>query len=54
MPLVAVVLGRERDLPMLQQDKKILINRGELVMGRVSLGLGSSLSGYGITEIAQR
>ena len=41
VPLVAVFLGRERVLPMLQQGKTTLLNRGELVLGSVSLlGLG--------------
>ena len=44
LPLVAVLLGRERVLPMLQQGKTTLLNRGELVVGSVSLGLGGYLS----------
>ena len=52
LPLVAVLLGRERVLPMLQQGKTTLLNRGELVVGSVSLGLGGYLSWQGITGLA--
>ena len=54
LPLVAVLLGRERVLPMLQQGKTTLLNRGELVVGSVSLGLGGYLSWQGITGLALR
>ena len=54
VPLVAVFLGRERVLPMLQQGKTTLLNRGELVLGSVSLGLGGYLSWQGITGLALR
>ena len=54
VPLVAVFLGRERILPMLQQGKTTLLNRGELVLGSVSLGLGGYLSWQGITGLALR
>ena len=56
LPLVAVLLGRERVLPMLQQGKTTLLHRGELVVGYVSLslglGLGGHLSWHGITGLA--
>jgi hypothetical protein len=54
VPLVALFLGRERVLPMLQQGKTTLLNRGELVLGSVSLGLGGYLSWQGITGLALR
>ena len=54
VPLMAVFLGRERVLPMLQQGKTTLLNRGELVLGSVSLGLGGYLSWQGITGLALR
>ena len=54
LPLVAVLLGRESVLPMLQQGKTTLLNRGELVVGSVSLGLGGYLSWQGITGLALR
>ena len=54
LPLVAVLLGRERVLPMLQQGKTTLLNRGELVVGSVSFGLGGYLSWQGITGLALR
>ena len=54
VPLVAVFLGHERVLPMLQQGKTTLLNRGELVLGSVSLGLGGYLSWQGITGLALR
>ena len=54
VPLVAVVLGGERVLPMLQQGKTTLLSRGELVVGSVSLGLGGYLSWQGITGLALR
>ena len=52
LPLVAVFLGRERVLPMLQQGKATLLNRGEWVVGSVSLGLGGYLSWQGISGLA--
>ena len=52
LPLVAVLLERERVLPMLQQGKTTLLNRGELVVGSVSLGLGGYLSWQGIAGLA--
>jgi hypothetical protein len=39
---------------MLQQGEKTLLNRGELVLGSVSLGLGGDLSWQGITGLALR
>jgi hypothetical protein len=39
---------------MLQQGKTTLLNRGELVLGSVSLGLGGYLSWQGITGLALR
>ena len=54
VPFVAVVLGGERVLPMLQQGKTTLLSRGELVVGSVSLGLGGYLSWQGITGLALR
>lgn len=52
--LVAVFLGHERVFSMLQQGKTTLLNRGELVLGSVSLGLGGYLSWQGITGLALR
>ena len=54
VPLVAVLLGGERVLPMLQQGKTTLLSRGELVVGSVSLDLGGYLSWQGITGLALR
>ena len=54
LPLVAVLLGRERVLPMLQQGKTTLLNRAALVLGSVSLGLGGYLIWQGITGLAVR
>ena len=39
---------------MLQQGEKTLLNRGELVLSSVSLGLGDYLSWQGITGLALR
>ena len=39
---------------MLQQGEKTLLNRGELVLYSVSLGLGGYVSWQGITGLALR
>jgi hypothetical protein len=39
---------------MLQPGERTLLNRGELVLGSVSLGLGGYLSWQGITGLSLR
>ena len=51
VPFVAVLIGRERVLPWLRKGKSILLNRGELVLGGLSLMLGGYLGWQGITAL---
>ena len=51
VPFTAVLIGRQRVLPWLQKGKTILLNRGELVLGSVSLLLGGYLGWQGITAL---
>ena len=51
VPFTAVLIGSQRVLPWLQKGKTILLNRGELVLGSVSLLLGGYLGWQGITAL---
>lgn len=51
IPLVAVIMGRERVLPLLERGKQVLFARGELVVGAVSLGLGGYLGWQGVSGL---
>jgi hypothetical protein len=51
VPLVAVVIGRNKVLPVLEQGKELLFARGELVVSAVSLGLGGYLGWQGVTGL---
>lgn len=51
VPFTAVLIGRDRVLPWLQTGKTIVLNRGELVLGAVSLLLGGYLGWQGITTL---
>ena len=51
VPFTAVLVGRQRVLPWLLKGKTILLNRGELVLGSVSLLLGGYLGWQGITAL---
>ena len=51
VPFLAVLIGRERVLPLLQRGKTALLRRGELVVGSLSFGLGSYLSWQGISGL---
>ena len=51
VPFAAVLIGRDRVLPWLRTGKTILLNRGELVLGGVSLLLGGYLGWQGITAL---
>ena len=51
LPFLAVLIGQERILPLLQRCKELLYNNGELVLGGVSITLGSYLSWQGITGL---
>jgi hypothetical protein len=51
VPLVAVVIGRDKVLPILEQGKELLFARGELVVSAASLGLGGYLGWQGVTGL---
>ena len=51
-PLIAVSMGRNSVIPLLQRCKTLLYQRGELVVATVSLGLGGYLGWQGILGIA--
>ena len=51
VPFLAVLIGRQRVLPLLQRGKTTLLRRGELVVGSLSFGLGSYLSWQGISGL---
>ena len=51
VPFLAVLIGRERVLPLLQRGKTALLRRGELVVGSLSFGLGSYLGWQGISGL---
>ena len=51
VPFLAVLIGRERVLPLLQRGQTALLRRGELVVGSLSFGLGSYLGWQGISGL---
>ncbi len=51
VPFLAVLIGRERVVPLLQRGKTALLRRGELVVGSLSFGLGSYLGWQGISGL---
>ena len=51
VPFLAVLIGRERVLPLLQRGKTALLRRGELVVGSLSFELGSYLDWQGISGL---
>ncbi|AII48824.1 cytochrome C biosynthesis protein [Synechococcus sp. KORDI-52] len=51
IPFLAVLIGRQRVLPLLQSGKIALLRRGELVVGSLSVGLGSYLGWQGISGL---
>lgn len=50
-PLVAVMIGRDKVLPLLEKGKQVLFARSGLVVGGVSLGLGVYLGWQGISGL---
>ena len=48
LPFMAVVIGRDKVVPLLEKGKTVLFARGELVVSAVSLGLGGYLGWQGI------
>ena len=50
-PLIAVAVGREKVVPVLERGKEILFARGELVVATVSIGIGSYLGWQGISGL---
>lgn len=51
VPLLAVMISRNKVLPLLQQAKDLLYSRGEFVVAGVSMLLGSYLSWQGINGL---
>jgi hypothetical protein len=51
-PLVAVIIGRNKVIPILEKGKQVLFARGGLVVGGVSLGLGGYLGWQGINGLS--
>ena len=51
MPFLAVLIERQRVLPLLQRGKSALLRRGELVVGSLSFGLGAYLGWQGISGL---
>ena len=51
VPLLAVVIGRNAVLPVLDKGKELLFARGELVVSAVSLGLGGYLGWQGVSGL---
>ena len=51
VPFLAVLIGRQRVLPLLQSGKTALLRRGELVVGSLSFGLGTYLGWQGISGL---
>ena len=51
IPFLAVLIGRQQVLPLLQSGKTALLRRGELVVGSLSFGLGGYLGWQGISGL---
>ena len=50
-PLIAVAIGREKVVPVLERGKEVLFARGELVLAAVSIGIGGYLGWQGISGL---
>ena len=50
-PFVAVVIGRDKVVPLLEKGKEVLFARGSLLVGGVSLGLGIYLGWQGVSGL---
>ena len=50
-PFMAVVIGRDKVIPLLEKGKELLFARGSLLVGGVSLGLGIYLGWQGISGL---
>ena len=51
VPFLAVLIGRQGVLPLLQRGKTALLSRGELVVGSLSFGLGTYLGWQGVSGL---
>ena len=51
VPFLAVLIGRQGVLPLLQRGKTVLLSRGELVVGSLSFGLGTYLGWQGVSVL---
>ena len=50
-PLIAVAVGRDKVVPVLERGKELLFARGELVVAAVSIGIGGYLGWQGINGL---
>ena len=50
-PLIAVAIGREKVVPVLERGKEVLFAQGELVLAAVSIGIGGYLGWQGISGL---
>ena len=50
-PFLAVVIGRDKVIPLLEKGKAVLFARGSLLVGGVSLGLGIYLGWQGVSGL---
>ena len=53
LPFLAVLLGRQQVVPLLEQGKQLLFARGDLLVGGLSLVLAGYLGWQG-TEVCGR
>ncbi len=51
IPLIAVAIGREKVVPVLERGKEVLFAQGELVLAAVSIGIGGYLGWQGISGL---
>ena len=51
VPFLAVLIGREQVLPWLERSKQLLFNKGDLLVGGLSLVLAGYLGWQGIDEL---
>lgn len=50
-PLIAVIIGRDKVIPLLETGKTVLFARGSLLVGGVSIGLGVYLGWQGVSGL---
>ena len=50
-PFIAVIVGRDKVIPVLESGKQLLFARGEVIVASVSIGLGGYLGWQGISGL---